>query len=265
MFERAREKYKDDTNKILIAKAINKYEFAKSRNKITYTDFLNITEISLLKKIFSEEHVANYIVFGGNDNTERNLMIFYPEKFSIDMIEKNYDKIFKVIRINNSNDHKMEHREYLSGIMKLGIRREKIGDILVFEDGADIIMLNDIAEIIKNDLMLLTRFKKSNINILDSINEIRNNEIKYEDLMIIVSSIRLDSFVAEIVNCSRTKAEEIIKEGRVFINSINELKSSKKLNINDIITVRGKGKYIFSEIDKETRSGRQRILLKKYK
>ena len=88
---------------------------------------------------------------------------------------------------------------------------------------------------------------------------------EFEDLNIIVSSIRLDNFVAEIANCSRTNASDLISEGRVFVNSINEFKDSKKINIGDLITIRGKGKFIFDGIEKETRSGRYLLNMRKYK
>ena len=48
MFENAREKYKSSEFKLLVAKVIDKFEFCKTKNKITYTDFLNISEISIL-------------------------------------------------------------------------------------------------------------------------------------------------------------------------------------------------------------------------
>lgn len=63
MFEKAREKYKDSEFKILIAKVIDKYEFCKTRNKITFTDFFNISEISILEKILKEEKINNYVFF----------------------------------------------------------------------------------------------------------------------------------------------------------------------------------------------------------
>ena len=40
------------------------------------------------------------------------------------------------------------HRDYLGAILGLGIRREWVGDILVHEEGADIIVLEDMAEFI---------------------------------------------------------------------------------------------------------------------
>ncbi len=264
MFENAREKYKNSEYKLLIAKIIDKYEFAISKNKITYTDFLNISEISIIKKILKEENITNYVLWGGKEETDRSVLIFYPEKFSVEMVEKNFEKIFEVIRIKLPNNIIYEHREILSGIMKLGIKREKFGDIIVTDFGADIIALSEISKILQNDLKTLTRFRKSEITI-ESIRDITILEADFENVNIIVSSIRLDNFVSELAKCSRGNAEEIISNGRVFVNSINEFKNSKKINVNDIITIRGKGKFIFDGIEKETKSGRYLLNMRKYK
>lgn len=264
MFEKAREKYKDGEFKILVAKMIDKYEFCRTRNKITYTDFLNISEISILEKILKEEKISNYIFFGGRDFADRSILIFYPEKLNKQALEKNYEKILSVIRIELPNNIRYEHKEFLSGIMKLGIKREKFGDILIHENGADVIVLNEISEYLFQNLKLLTRFQKANISIC-SISDLKNVSAEFDKFSIIVSSIRLDNFVAELARCSRTKAEEIIIEGRVFVNSINEIKPSRKININDIITIRGKGKFIFDGIEKQTRSERYLLNIRKYK
>lgn len=264
MFEKSREKYKNNENKLLVAKIIDKIEFCRTKNKIIYTDFLDISELSVAKKVLSEEKISNYIIYGGRENADRNIIIFYPEKFSKEMVGKNYNKILEVIRIKLPNNIKYEHREFLSGIMKLGIKREKFGDILVTSAGADIVSLCDVSKYLQEGLQDLTRFKKSTITI-QNINNIEVIENQYEDLKIIVSSMRLDNFVSELAKCSRTRASEIIEEGKVFLNSINEFKESKKIELNDIITIRGKGKFIFSEIEKETKSGKFLVNIKKYK
>ena len=266
MFEKTLEKYKDGEFKLLVAKAIDKYNFCKTRNKITYTDFLNISEIAILKRIFKSEHINNYVFFGGKDETDRSILIFYPEKLSIELVEKNYNKILKIVRIKFPNNIKYAHKDVLSGIMKLGIRREKIGDIIIDSDGsmADIITFTEIAEILSKDLNSLIRFRKSNIEILD-ISEIINKNIEFDNINIIVSSVRLDNFVSELGKCSRNNAIELIENGKVYINSINEYKASKKININDIITIRGKGKFIFDHIEKETKSGKYLLNIRKYK
>ena len=255
---------KIEENKLLIAKVVDKFEFSKTKNKITYTDFLNMAEISVAKKYLKENKINNFVFYGGREEADRNILLFYPEKISLEMLEKNYEKILEVIRIKLPNGIEYEHREFLSGIMKLGIKREKFGDIVVTDFGADIISLSEVSQYLVDGLKNLTRFKKSQIK-LQNIKELKLVENEFEDIKIIISSIRLDNFVSELARCSRTNAQEIIKEGRVFINQINEYKDDKKVNINDIITIRGKGKFIFSGIEKETKSGRLLINMKKYR
>ena len=54
----------------------------------------------------------------------------------MEIVEENYTNILDIIRIELPNNVVYEHREYLSGIMKLGLKREKFGDIIVTEYGA---------------------------------------------------------------------------------------------------------------------------------
>lgn len=64
--------------------------------------------------------------------------------------------------------------------MKLGVKREKIGDILVFEDGADIITTPEMSKYILNNLGQLTRFSKAKIERLD-ISKVRKPIINKEE------------------------------------------------------------------------------------
>ena len=263
MGNKSRENYKDEEENLLIAKIDDKYTFSKTKNKITYTDFLNIQEKSIAIKFLKENRINNYVFYGVREEPDRCLLIFYPDKLSIDQVEKNYNNILSVIRIELPNELKYEHKDFLSGIMKLGIRREKFGDIIVTEDGADIIVLKEIERTILYGLQELTRFRKSQIDIID-ISEIKKVNTEFENISIVVTSNRLDNFISEICKCSRTRATEIISEGRVFINYSNEFKDSKKINESDIINVRGYGKYIFDGYERNTKSGRHVVNLRKY-
>ena len=263
MYNESREDSKND-EKILIAKIYDKQRFSVTKNKIMYTDFLTLPEISSVTKKLKEDKVNNYTIYGGRKNSDRSLIIFYPDKITLEMVEKNYSNIFEIIRIVLPSGQSYEHREFLSGIMKLGIKREKFGDIIVTDYGADIICLKEVSNILSDGLKELTRFRKAKISI-ENIEKIYTKENEYDDLKIIVSSFRLDNFVSELAKTSRTKAEEIIKEGRVFVNSINEYKDSKKINVNDIITIRGKGKFIFDDVERKTSSQKYVVNIRKYK
>ena len=181
------------------------------------------------------------------------------------MLKKNYSKIIKIIRIvlDEEEKGKYSHRNYLGGIVKLGLKREKVGDILVSDDGADIIVKEEFSEILKEQLATLTRFKNSQINI-EEIDKIKKKEIKVEKIKIIVPSLRLDNIVSDLAKTSRNKAATIINQERVFVNGQNETKLSKQIKMGDIITIRGKGRFIVKDADGTTRSGRTVLIIEKY-
>ena len=77
--------------------------------------------------------------------------------------------------------------------------------------------------------------------------------------------MRLDNFVSELARCSRTKAVDIINEGRALINYEIQYKVNKKIDVNDVITIRGKGKFIFDGVEKETRGENLLLNIRKYK
>lgn len=147
--------------------------------------------------------------------------------------------------------------------MKLGIKREKIGDIFVFEDGADVVVSKEISKYLVESIGQLTRFSKAQIEKLD-ISEIRKPDIKKEIMDIRVSSLRLDNMVAELAHCSRTKANEIIEAQRVFLNYINEENNSKIVKQGDIIVIRGKGKFNVLKIDGQTKKGKIIVMVEHY-
>lgn len=221
-------------------------------------------EKAIAEKFLKENSIKNYILFGGNgDDSDRYILIFYPDKFSNEMVQKNYEKIVSVIRIELPESKNYEHRIILSGIMKLGIKREKIGDILVRKNGADIVILNEVSHFLLTNLSELTRFRKAKISLIN-IKDIEFQKKEFQDINIIVSSMRLDCFVSELARTSRTRAIELIEEQKVFVNYILESKFSKKINFGDVITIRGKGKFIVDKEISKTKSDKFSVNIKKY-
>lgn len=122
---------KDYEEKIFISKIKDKIEYCKNKNVITYTDFLDISKKGLALEVIKNEKFNNYIINNSTDEFEREIIIFYPEKLDRQIAKSHFEKIVEIIRIENPKQLEYEHRIYLSGIMKLGIKREKFGDILV--------------------------------------------------------------------------------------------------------------------------------------
>ena len=257
--------YRKQEDKICLSQVLDKIEFMKAREKIEYTDFLDMYQISLVENFLKKIKFENYKLYGGYEDAERKILIIYPEKYNDNMLEKNYPKILKVVRVTLGEEEqgKYSHRNYLGGIVKLGLKREKVGDILVADVGADIIAMEEFSEILKKELPSLTRFENSKVEIID-LKDLRKKEISIEDVKIIVPSLRLDNIVSDLARTSRSKAVQIIAQERVFINGQNETKLSKQIKINDVITIRGKGRFVIKEVEGTTRSGRTVLVVEKY-
>lgn len=252
-------------DKLLLAKLQDKIKSCKNRNKVVNTEFLNLHQNKLVQSKLNELKIKNYIFHGGFDEAESKALILYPEKLNEEIVLNSINEIINVIKITLPNEliGKYEHRDYLSSVMRLGLGRERIGDIIVYDNEAYIIVLKENAEYIKDSLKEFTRFKKSKIEIIN-VEEIQSKTPELMPIEIHVSSNRLDSIVSEIARTSRSKAEELIKNERVSINCKYEYKSSKQLNIGDIIIARGSGKYILDDIKENPRTKRLTIILNKY-
>ena len=252
--------YSKPEERLFVAKILDKLDNCKLKNKIVNTDFLDMYEKSIAEKVLKQVKI-NYVFYGGFDGAERTMLIIYPDKITTEIIENMYRKLMKIIRIALPSElyGKYIHKNYLGAVMKLGIKREKVGDIRVSKEGADIIVANDMADFINDKLKELTRFSKAEIQSIE-IDDIRESKDQKIEVKIIIPSRRLDCIVGELIKTSRTKANEVIIAGRVFVNGENILKNSKSINAGDIITVRGKGRFEIAEIEGTTK--KERIVLK---
>ncbi len=273
-------------DKLLISKIIDKLKFVNNKNQVQYTDFLDTYEQSIVIKALSLIGENKYVLDGGYDEAERKVLFMYPDKLkdiflSEDLNEEYNENInqnsnlkenntvinqnIKVISIILPQDLQgtYHHSEYLGGIMKLGIKREKIGDIIVNEAGADILVLDEMADYLKLHLQDLTRFQKSEI-LIKEISELTILPVKKEEIVILIPQMRLDVIISEILHISRSKADEIISEERVFVNYELKTKNATMLKQGDILTVRGKGKFEIGEVLSQTSKGKLRLQVNKY-
>ena len=258
------EKYSKQEDKLLISKILDKIDTCKRKNLVVCTDFLDMYQLKIAKVALNLTK-CSHILYGGYKEASREMVIIYPEKLTEEMILSNINNYMQVVRIEIPKNlyGQYLHKDYLSGVMKLGIKREKFGDIIVEENGADIVVSKEIAEYLEQNLKQLTRFSKSEITI-QKIENIRKIELKKEDIRVVVQSLRLDSIVAQLANTSRTNANEIIIQGRVFINYEEQLKTDKQIKEQDVIVIRGKGKFKIDKIEGITRKNKQILTVKKY-
>ena len=196
--------------------------------------------------------------YGGYEDAERCVLVLLPDysDFSEQPIA-----LLKV-RTKGGMSRKLSHRDYLGSLLGLGIKREKVGDIIVLDEGADIIILKELSE------YLAVNYEKAgraNLNVeIADISELDTGKINIEEKRDTVASLRLDSIKSSAFGISRGKAQEAIKAGLVFVNSGAALKPDMQIDEGDKLVLRGRGKAVLREITGKSRKDRICVVFDKY-
>ena len=201
---------------------------------------------------------ARTVFYGGYEDAERVIMINLPDYATIEQ-----DNPLTVLRVTRTPGGKeLTHRDYLGALLGLGLKRDSFGDILVREDGADIIALKEIADFV---LMNYIQVGRTSISVTEvPIGELIIPEVKRREIVDTVASLRLDNVVSSAFGLSRGKSSEAISRGLVFVNHMQIMKADYQIKEEDKIVLRGKGKACLREIRGKSRKDRQYIVLEIY-
>lgn len=197
---------------------------------------------------------CNVESFGGFLDSERR-MISFNNMYNIPYP-------LRVLEIkNNSKFKNLVHKDYLGSVMSLGITREKVGDLVIREDRCFIVLHEDIA-----DFVLTNLEKIGNVpcKVQEYFGDIREIQHEFKEETILINSLRLDSIVSKITKKSRTIAQELINNGRVLRNYNIVRNKSEEVNIEDRITIRGYGKFVIGDVLGKSKSGKNKVIIKKY-
>lgn len=218
------------------------------------TDFLNPREQHIVHSIIGKPEDLVIESFGGNEEVERKRIIlapFYEEvtesDFNLTLLEATYPNKFVTL----------EHRDVLGAFMSLGIKREKLGDLIVTDKKIQIIVSSDISSYV---MMNLTGIKKAGVQFEERpIHTLLKKQEEWHETTGTVSSLRLDTVVKEIYNFSRQKASLHIEKGLVKVNFRTVEDTSFLLQEGDMISIRGKGRSQLVSIEGQTKRDKWRI------
>lgn len=226
---------------------------AFERGYTTFSDFLNLEEISLLKSLYTE---SKYNLYGGYDNADRCVASFGEcEEYQYPI------SCIKIEPANQKFADELSHRDFLGALMNLGINRSTLGDIIVTNNTGYLFCLNSIKEYI---LQNLDRIKHTTVRCTESVLPAEIAEKKPEPIELTVSSQRVDITVAAVFKLSRNAVTQLVNQEKVFINSKIAYKESLTLKSGDIVSVRGKGKFIFDGEIRHTKKNKSVIGIRLY-
>ncbi len=245
--------------RMLLTRILEKADTCRERCYLTSTRFLGPQDAALAEQLLERLGERRWMLCGGYPGAERRVMVFLPDYLDTLTPE---DETITAIRCTKSKADVLTHRDYLGSLMGLQIKRECIGDILVGDHGADLIVLKEIAP------FLLMNYGKAGRK------HIQTEEIALSDIRVpvpevkfvrdTVASLRLDAVCASLFRIPRTRAVEAIRSGRVFLNQRPCVQPDREVKQRDAITLRGMGRGEVDEILGESRKKRIVISLKRF-
>ena len=247
----------DNINNIEVKKTINKFldglvSMEKNYKDIFVSNFFTPLEFKYVKRILANIDLDFDIIFS-DDDYERKFLIFYRDNYSL-------SEYLETLRFKDISG--IEHRNILGSITHLGINREKVGEIIKVNDYWYIYCLKPIGTFLFSNGL---RFAGQDLKLeILNVNFIPSNFRKFEDERIIVSSLRLDCFVKELARTSREIAQKFIKSGNVNLNYDECKDFDKKINENDIISIRKEGKFKVDSLGGLTKKNKYVVKIKRY-
>lgn len=156
---------------------------------------------------------------------------------------------------------KLTHRDFLGALMSLGLKRDQIGDILVSDGAAVVFVTQTVSSLILTEIDKVGRVGVRT----ESGIKIQLPEQEFEEISVVIASPRIDVLVSAVCGISREKAASMIKSGGVVAGGIQVNSASKIINEGEIFSVKGYGKFVFSQIGLATKKGKNHAVIKKYK
>lgn len=251
---------KDPEERMVLARVLDQMERTATRSIPCATQFLSPAQRAAAEPLLAACGHPRHLFAGGYDGAERTICVFLPDWQE----DSDWDagEELAVIEARFPPGAELSHRDLLGGLMGVGLTRERLGDILMLEDRAQIVALKEAAPI------LLSQFDQAGRHRL-KLREIPLAQLSPApaEVKVIhdtVAALRLDAVLASGFSIARGKAGDLISAGRVSVNHRECAKGDKTVAEGDVLTCRGLGKCVLKAVGGQSRKGRIIIEIERY-
>lgn len=247
----------NDEDRVLFARLYDRLAGAEQKNIPGVTCFLSPREQVLTKRMLPDLDLR---FFGGHENAERTICCWLPEYLDESWLWE--EGPVAAVRASYFEKDQLTHRDFLGGLMGVGIKRETVGDIYVGAGSCDFLVIREMLPYVLDNFLSAGRTKLHLEEIpLDGLHV---PQVTVREIKDTVSSLRLDSIVGSGFSMARGKAAALIEAGKVSLNDLPCLKGDKLLSEGDKVSARGFGKVVLSQVGGRTKKDRISIVLQRF-
>lgn len=232
---------------------------AERKGIVLFSDFLNLNELNIYHQ--SENYFETKTEsFGGVPYAERQIVAFIPDAL---YYEWNYPITTLRIRpLYPKFAEELGHRDILGSIMKLGVDRSKIGDIIIGDGEYYLFCVEEMAGYFQENL---TKIRHTLVKLEACAADTLTIQQDFAEKDGIITSNRLDSVVACVYKLSRSQALSLFRQEKVYVNGRLTTNVTYTCREGDIVSVRGYGRFIYVMEYGETNKGRIKFKYNLYK
>lgn len=241
-------------DKLLLARIEDALHLSQTRHCSKFVGFLDERQGEMMRNRFS--HNPFVLFYGGYPDAQR---VFFgafdaqPDTASFPIVSLCFEY--------RQQAH-LTHRDFLGTFMSEGVRRETIGDILC-KPGRAVALVD--ASVAPHLLSSVQRVGGEGVRVHSPFDgdwaDFAAQKSDYRDT---VASLRLDAVLHVMLRHSRTQACDLIRAGLVSVNHVVCTCVSRILDQGDVVSVKGKGRFVLEQVGAESKKGRLFITVSKF-
>lgn len=249
------EQMQDD---LLRAKLTDQARLCSKRGAPCFASFLDEREAAMARIFCAREREVFCTFFGGYEGAGRTVPGFFPR-------EEDYSEdAFPIcaLTLRYRAEDKLSHRDFLGALMGLGLRRDAIGDILTEEGRCVMFLLPEAARFV---LQNLDKVGRAGVKVTEGVDGDLPCAQAFDLIERTVASARLDAVLSALTGGSRKDSAARISQGLVSVNHLPCQSCTRQISDGDVLSVRGKGRFVVDCFGGPTKKGRLKVTVRKYR
>ena len=217
-----------------------------------FTNFLDLAAQHVLQRSLPRLPRVPFRLFGGAEGCERRMLRLGSEE------ECGYDQPFPIVclRIRPANARfaeQLTHRDFLGAAMGLGFERELLGDIVVREAESFLFCVERMAPYIAEGLR---KERKTTVR-CEALKALPEGELLRTRRQVVqLASVRADALAAHVYKLSRSDAQTLFSQGRVFVDGRECRDCAYTPKPGEILSVRGFGRMRYIGVECLSKKGK---------
>jgi len=242
-----------------VERMIDLAERADDRQSPQLTDFLDPRQAKIAENVSRSYADVSLFLQGGHTDAERQRALFVPSYWQVEPAD--FELVF--LRIEIPGEYvKLAHGDYLGALLGLGLKRGKIGDLSVHDDGCDLVVTRDIADYIR---LHLSQVGRATVHLTEvEPAQFIHHQVQFAEKEFTVMSLRVDAVAGEAFGLSRSKVVDPIKGGKLQLNWQVTDNPAMPVEEGDVISLRGYGRIKVLEVGGLSKKGRTVLKIGKF-